>query len=62
MAKHKHKAVRTDTRPFFYCVSRMCNEASHGNVTLHHTCSCGKVQLVNVNQGHREHGRWHDPD
>ena len=56
---HRHKAARSETRPFFGCVRpRACNEASHGNNTVHETCSCGAERRRNVNQLHDEYGPW----
>jgi hypothetical protein len=57
-ARHRHRPVRTETRPFFGPVARPENRAAHGNVTLVQHCACGAVRRINVNGQREERGKW----
>ena len=59
--RHTHRAETIETRPFFGPVSDRQNPRAHGGVTLHRTCRCGAVQLINSNGGATERGPWCAP-
>lgn len=59
---HKHKAKRTDVRPFFGPIEGVSqNRAAHGGVCEVDRCACGAVRRVNINGRHVERGRWRTP-
>ena len=58
MTKHRHRAVRTETRPFAGPVTTPANPAAHGNVCYVDHCRCGATKRRNVNQTHKECGPW----
>jgi len=60
---HKHRAKVGMVAPFRGQIATAKeNRAAHGNICEIAVCLCGATRFTNINQQHRERGRWTPPD